>query len=134
MSLAFGTTSLACTAALGLLLFGLGFAVSRARFARRRGSGHDDDPRDLLHKLVRAHANTAEFAPFLAVLFLAHGARGHAAWVAWAMAGATACRYLIVAGLVAWPSLDRANPVRFVGALGTYVLGVALSVALLLPA
>ena len=76
MSLAFGTASLACTAALGLLLFGLGFAVSRARFARRRGSGHDDDPRDLLHKLVRAHANTAEFAPVLAVLFLAHGARG----------------------------------------------------------
>lgn len=83
MSLAFGTASLACTAALGLLLFGLGFAVSRARFARRRGSGHDDDPRDLLHKLVRAHANTAEFAPFLAVLFLAHGARGHAAWGGW---------------------------------------------------
>jgi uncharacterized membrane protein YecN with MAPEG domain len=87
-----------------------------------------------LHKLVRAHANTAEFAPFLAILFLAHGARGHGAWVAWAMAAATACRYLIVVGLVAWPSLDKANPVRFVGALGTYVLGIALSAALLLPA
>jgi hypothetical protein len=35
---------------------------------------------------------------------------------------------------VAWPSLDRANPARFVGALGTYVLGLALSIALLLPA
>jgi len=45
---------------------------------------------------------------------------------------ATVSRVLLVIGLVAWPTLARPNPARFVGALGTYVFGAALCIALLL--
>ncbi|MFT9639883.1 MAPEG family protein, partial [Alcaligenes phenolicus] len=43
---------------------------------------------------------------------------------------ATACRCLIVIGLLAWPTMANPNPVRFVGALGTYLCGAALCIAL----
>lgn len=123
--------ALICTAILGLLLFGLGLAVSVQRFRERRGMGSGDDPKNLLNKLVRAHANTAEFAPFLAVLFLFLGSRDPSALALGLMVAATACRILIVFGLVATRSLARPNPVRFVGALGTYLTGAALSALLL---
>jgi hypothetical protein len=37
---------------------------------------------------------------------------------------------LLFAGLVAWPSMGRPNPIRFVGALGTYLAGLGLCGAL----
>ena len=43
----------------------------------------------------------------------------------WKLASA-ACRMLLVIGLVAFARMDRPNPVRFVGALGTYVTGLGL--------
>ncbi len=42
---------------------------------------------------------------------------------------AVASRYAIVAGILLSPTLDRPQPLRFIGALGTYITGVALSVA-----
>jgi uncharacterized protein len=123
--------ALICTAILGLLLFGLGFAVSLRRFREKRGMGHGDDPKNLLNKLVRAHGNTAEFAPFLAILFLFLGSRDPSTLALGLIVAATACRILIVLGLVATRSLARPNPMRFVGALGTYLTGVALSLLLL---
>ncbi len=124
--------ALICTAILGLLLFGLGLAVSVCRFRDRRSMGYVDDPANRLHKLVRAHANTTEFAPFLAVLILYLGAHAPSAVVLGLMVAATVSRVLLVIGLVAWPTLARPNPARFVGALGTYVFGAALCIALLL--
>jgi uncharacterized membrane protein YecN with MAPEG domain len=123
--------ALICTAILGLLLFGLGLAVSVQRFREKRGMGSSDDPKSRLAKLVRAHANTAEFAPFLAVLFLFLGSRDPSPLVLGLIILATVCRILLVLGLVATHSLARPNPARFVGALGTYVTGAALSVLLL---
>ncbi|CAN0646157.1 hypothetical protein BCEP27_60340 [Burkholderia cepacia] len=52
--------ALVCTAILGLLLFGLGFVVSVTRFRCTIGSGCASDPTNGLHKIVRAHGNTAE--------------------------------------------------------------------------
>lgn len=123
--------ALYCTASLGVLLFGLGLAVSVTRFRDRKGFGFSSDPSNLLHKIARAHSNTAEFAPFLAVLFLYLGANDPSPAILGLMVAATVCRFLLVIGLVAWPTLARPNPVRFVGALGTYVLGAVLSVAVL---
>ena len=62
--------ALLCVAVLGLLLFGLGLCVSVTRFRKRIGSACELDPADPLHKLIRAHANTAEYVPFLALLIL----------------------------------------------------------------
>ncbi len=123
--------ALTCVAVLGLLLFGLGLAVSALRGRQRAFHGHPADPADLLHKVVRAHANTAEYAAFIAVLMLVLGSRSPAPWVVATMVATTACRVLIVAGLVFGPSMDRPQPLRFIGALGTYVGGAALCVALL---
>ncbi len=126
------TVAITCCALLGLLLFGLGMAVSGTRGSTNVIVGHSPDPGDRLHKLVRAHANTAEFAPMLAVLMLIAGMRAPATWVEWTMIAATACRYLIVAGLLLSPSLAQPHPLRFAGALGTYVTGLALVVAVFL--
>ena len=46
------------------------------------------------------------------------------------LVAATACRMLLVIGLVAFTRMDRPNPVRFVGALGAYLAGLALGGAL----
>jgi uncharacterized protein len=122
---------LTCVAVLGLLLFGLGLSISAMRFREGTNSGCEPDPANLLHKLVRAHANTAEYAPFLALLFLYLGARSPSTATVSLIVAATACRCLLVVGLIAWPTMAKPNPFRFVGALGTYLTGVALCAMLL---
>ncbi|MCI3972631.1 MULTISPECIES: MAPEG family protein [Burkholderia] len=122
--------ALGCTAILGLLLFGLGLVVSVTRFRCTTGSGCAPDPANGLHKIVRAHGNTAEYAPFLAVLFLYFGTHDPSRAILALIVAATACRCLLVIGLLAWPTMADPNPVRFVGALGTYLCGGALCLAL----
>jgi hypothetical protein len=124
-------TALLCTTALGLLLFGLGIVISLMRFFKKALSGTPQDPANMLYKVVRAHGNTAEYAPFFAVLFLYLGTRSPAASTIWLMVAATACRVLVVIGIVAWPTMAKPNPARFVGALGTYAAGIALCLAML---
>jgi hypothetical protein len=128
------TTAIVCSGLLGLLLFALGFLVSLTRGNTNRTIGHSDDPTDRLHKTVRAHGNTAEYAPMFAVLMLFLGTRSPATWVLWTMGIATASRYLLAVGLVLGPTLDKPHPLRFVGALGTYLSGFALCAATLLSA
>jgi uncharacterized membrane protein YecN with MAPEG domain len=125
------TTAIVCTALLGILIVGLGMAVSLKRQRSERVIGHSDDPSDALHKVVRAHGNSTEYAPMLALVMIVLGNQGPAAWVTWVMIAVVASRYLIVAGLL-YGSLDAPNPMRFIGALGTYVGGFALCIALLL--
>jgi hypothetical protein len=81
-----------CAALLGVLLFGLGFATSLTRGRTQIVIGAPDDPTHALHKMVRAHGNTAEYAPMLAVLFLFLGSRDPAARVLWTIAIATLSR------------------------------------------
>jgi hypothetical protein len=126
------TTAVICSAVLGLLVFLLGFNVSRVRANTRRGGGYSGDNADPLTIAVRAHANTTEFAPMLAVLMLYLGTTAPAAWVVWTMVIATVSRCLLVAGLFLSPSLDQTHPLRFIGATGTYLGGAVLSVAALL--
>ena len=47
------------------------------------------------------------------------------------MVGATASRYLLAAGIVLSPTLEKPHPLRFLGALGTYAFGLALCASLL---
>lgn len=124
--------ALVCTGVLAVLLFGLGLAVSGARLRSRRLVGITDDPDALLNRLVRAHGNTSEYAPTLAVLFVLLGWIAPTTAALAAMVGATACRLLFVVGMLSARTLTRPNPVRFVGALGTYVFGLWLAVLLLM--
>ncbi len=122
-------TAILCTALLGLLVFVLGFAVSMTRGSTKTVSGYNPDPADHLYKLVRAHGNTIEYAPMLAILMLLIGAREHSSWMLWTMWIATVSRYLIAIGIVVSPTLDKPHPLRFAGALGTYLSGIALCIA-----
>jgi uncharacterized membrane protein YecN with MAPEG domain len=121
-----------CLGLLGLLVFGLGLAVSMQRGSSKTIIGHSADPADPLHKLVRAHGNATEFVPMLAVLILYLGSREPAAWLEWTFVLATASRYVHAAGMVLSPSLDRPQPLRAIGATGTYLTGLTLAVAALI--
>ena len=121
-----------CTALLGLLLFVLGILVSATRGSTGKAGAYPQDPADSLFKRIRAHGNTAEYVPMLAVLMLVAGERNPATWVLWTMGIATASRYLLALGILVGPSLNQAHPLRFVGALLTYVTGVMLSLAILI--
>jgi uncharacterized protein len=120
-----------CTALLGLLLFGLGFHVSLQRRENRRSMGYEASPVDPLHRAVRAHANTAEYAPFFAVLFLWYATRPAPAWILATIVLATAARFALAGALLFGASLNRPNPARLFGALFTYICGIVLAAGLL---
>ena len=127
-------TAITCTASMGLLLFALGLYVSSMRGRTQQVGTTPQNPADPLFKAIRAHGNTAEYAPMLAILMLYLGSRSPAAWILWMMVIVTACRFLIVLGILMSPTLDRPHAMRFIGALGTYLGGLVLSVAALVGA
>jgi uncharacterized membrane protein YecN with MAPEG domain len=126
-------TALICIALLALLVFGLGFMVSLARKKTKTVAGCPDDPSSPLYKAVRAHGNTIEYAPMLAIIIYCLGTLSPAFWLQGCMVLATASRYLLAYGLLV-PTMSKPNRFRFLGALGTYVFGFVLSAALLLAA
>jgi uncharacterized membrane protein YecN with MAPEG domain len=105
-----------------------------ARAGSRTIYGGDADPGSSLYKAQRAHGNTVEYAPMLAVLMLALAQTPQPAWVLWTMAAATFFRYLLAAGILFPATMARPNPMRFLGALGTYIAGVVLAAALVIQA
>jgi uncharacterized membrane protein YecN with MAPEG domain len=123
--------ALVCIALLGLLVFGLGLSVSMTRNSTNTVIGHVPDPADRLHKLVRAHGNAAEYAPMMAILIWVVASRGPSSWMVWTFVAATAFRYVHAAGMILSPTLARPHPLRFAGAVGTYLAGFALVVATL---
>ena len=127
------TIAVICSALLGLLLMSLGFGVSMVRGRTEKLIGHSTDPEDPVHKIVRAHGNTAEYAPMLAVLMLLAARFDPGTWVLWVMAIGTAARFVIVLGLMIG-SLEKPNAFRFAGAALTYVAGIVLSMNILVNA
>lgn len=126
--------SLVCISLLTVLCLVLAIAVTIARGKYNILAGEPYEPQHMLYKLVRAHGNTIEFAPILALLIYILGQSPQPAWVLWCMALVTASRYLLVAGMIFPATLAVPNPMRFVGALGTYGFGLALCAALFLQA
>lgn len=119
------------SALLGILLFGLSVAITVVRLRRGVLTSTPDDPRDLLTKLVRTQANTAEYVPFLALAMIVAGIGAPAWWVQAAMWLAVASRYLFAVGMLVPARLDRFNLVHAMGAGGTYIAGFALCMAML---
>lgn len=127
------TTAYICIGLLGLPIFVLGFAVSMFRDYDNM-IGTPEDPTHRLHKVIRAHGNTAEYAPMLAILIYVAALQNPASWVVWMMWIATAGRYLIIIGLLAFKTLVKPNPFRMIGATATYIAGAALAIAVVLGA
>ena len=125
-------SAVVCVALLGILIIGLGFMVTVTRGNTNRLSGYKDDPEDRLYKVIRAHGNTVEYAPIVALLILYLGTTDPASWVVWTMWITTIARYLIAIGIIVSPTMDKPHPLRFIGALGTYLGGLVLCAAALL--
>ena len=127
-------TAIACSGALGLLLFGLSFGVSLVRMSTGVGIGVDGSSTSLVTRSVRAQGNAAEYVAAFMVLFLFLGAREPAAWLEWTMLTATAARYLHAAGMYLSADLNRPQPLRFAGSALTYTTGLVLSAAAVIEA
>jgi uncharacterized membrane protein YecN with MAPEG domain len=125
------TTAILCTAILAAMVFVLGFNVSRMRgvTAKVGGSQMPTDPASPLLIAQRAHGNAIEYVPLLVVLFLLVGARSPALVAIPLIVGATLSRLAHAYGMVTAKSLAAEGKLRFAGAMGTYVFGVALAVA-----
>ncbi len=125
---------LVCIALLALLCLLSGFNVSMLRGSSGVFYGADPQPDSKLYKAQRAHGNTTEYAPILAVLIYALSQSPQPVWVLWCVVLVTVFRYVFVAGILLPPTMAETNPIRFVGALGTYISGLALVVAVLIQA
>jgi len=130
-SLALDVLPYLCISLLILLCFALAIAVTVARGRLNILAGAPEDPDSGFYQLVRAHGNQIEFVPLLALLIYILAQSPQPVWVLWCMALVTACRYLLALGMIVPKTLSQPNPMRFVGAVGTYVLGLALCWALL---
>lgn len=124
------TTAIVCIALLSALLFILGFNVSRLRgkSASQQPTAMDDP----LFVAIRAHGNAAEYIPTLAVLMLVVGSHDPAAWMLVAIVVATAARFVHAIGVLRAGDMSQPVPLRMIGAITTYVAGLALSVAAVL--
>ena len=122
---------------LGFLVFLLGFNVSRERNSVLLTQGEAEAaPNSSLRKAMRAHGNCIEYAPMLSLLILALGLRMPIVpwWVATLMIFAVVSRYVHAAGVIMGESIYSATPLKFVGALGTYLSGAILSIILIVRA
>jgi len=128
------SVSLMCISLLAFLGIGLGFAVSMTRSKTEVNFGSSPDPDDSLYKIMRAHGNTMEYAPLMALLIYILSQIPQPTWVTWFMILATFSRYLIVAGMIFPRTMAERNPMRFIGALGTYICGFGLCAGVFLQA
>ncbi|HEY7377804.1 MAG TPA: MAPEG family protein [Steroidobacteraceae bacterium] len=126
---------LICSAILVLLYFALALHVSMTRGRTKTGIGSGSDPSGAMSKAVRAHGNAAEYTPLFVALFLYFLLSGAGGWIAWVAIIVTICRVLHALGMLMTSSFNAPpHPLRAAGALGTYLGGFALGVALLMRA
>lgn len=121
-----------CIALMGIILFLLGANVTRHRAIRGdTGNQQPTDPADRMFIAQRAHGNAAEYIPTLAVLIVVCAFLTEGWWLNALAIAALAARSLHAVGMLTAKTLAGHGPVRDIGALGTYVTGVALGVTAL---
>ena len=122
---------------LGLLVFILGLNVSMKRSSVVMTQGEAEaDPGSELSRARRAHGNCVEYTPMLCFMILAIGLRMPILpwWVAAGMLAAVAFRYIHAVSILISDSIYQTTPLKFIGALGTYIVGVGLSLFLIFRA
>lgn len=127
------TTAIICIALLATLLLVLGWNVSRIRGTRGdTGDQFPTAPGDPLFVAIRAHGNATEYVPTLAILILVVGMGDPATWMLVVAAVAVVSRYLHAAGVLITGDMAQESVLRFAGAVGTILSGVALAIAAVL--
>ena len=125
------TVTIVCIALMGILLFLLGANVTRNRALRGAGNQLPTDPSDRLLIAVRAHGTAAEYIPTMIVLLLVCSVLSDS-WVVDVLAiAAVFVRTVHAVGMLTSRTLAAHGPLRDVGAMGTYLVGVALGVTAL---
>jgi uncharacterized protein len=117
-----------CAAILGFLLFGLGFAVSVQRGRAGQLGGIPGNESTLLYRLIRAHGNAAEYVPLIAAFALYFAANGSSTVISWVIGGLTIARICHATAMIIGTDMSQFNILRFVGGMGTYIGGFALSI------
>jgi uncharacterized membrane protein YecN with MAPEG domain len=127
------TVTIICIALLGILLFLLGANVTRHRALTGKSGGNQmpTDPTAPLLIAVRAHGNAAEYIPTMIVLLLVCSALSNSWWVDVLAIAALVVRTVHAAGMLTSKTLASHGPLRDVGAMGTYAVGVALGITAL---
>ncbi len=116
-------------ALLGILVFVLGANVTRHRAMRGdTGNQQPTDPADRMYIAQRAHGNAAEYVPTLIGLLIVCSVLTDGWWLDALSIAAAAARYLHAGGILTSKTLASHGPVRDLGAMGTYVVGIALCV------
>ncbi len=116
-------------ALMGILLFVLGANVTRHRAIRgATGDQMPTDPADRMFIAQRAHGNAAEYVPTLIVLIVVCALLSDGWWVGALAVAAAVSRVLHAVGMLTSRTLASHGPVRDIGAMGTYLSGVALGV------
>jgi uncharacterized membrane protein YecN with MAPEG domain len=123
------TLQITCVALLGALLFLLGANVTRHRAGRgATGDQMPTEPTDKMFIAIRAHGNATEYIPTLCVLLLICGSLSDGWWVDVLAVAAVVVRFLHAIGMLTSRTLATHGPLRDVGAMGTYLTGLALAV------
>ena len=125
------TITIVCIALMGVLLFLLGANVTRWRVIRGKNGGPQasTDPADRLLIAVRAHGNAAEYIPTMIVLLLVCSALSDSWWVDALSVAALVVRTVHAVGMLTAKTLAAHGPLRDIGALGTYLVGITLGVS-----
>jgi uncharacterized membrane protein YecN with MAPEG domain len=126
------TIPVVCIALMGILLFLLGANVTRHRVIRgATGNQAPTAPDDVMFIAQRAHGNASEYVPTLAVLVVVCATLTDGWWLNTLAIAALSARSLHALGLLTSRTMASHNPVRDVGALGTYLTGVLLGITAL---
>lgn len=122
---------LLCAGVLVLLYAGLSNNVSRMRLRNQKSS---DVTEAEMTKAIRAHGNASEYIPLLVALFLYFQLTQAGVMFAVIAIVATLSRIIHAAGMFRIANVSERHPLRFFGALGTYLCLFALGGALVVRA
>ena len=126
---------LICSAILVILYFALSVHVSMTRGRTKTGIGTGNDPSAPLAKPSAHMAMQPNTVPNFVALFLYFLMSGASGWITWVVVIVTISRVLHAMGMLMTANFNGPpHPLRAVGAMGTYLCGFALGIALLMRA
>jgi uncharacterized membrane protein YecN with MAPEG domain len=118
-----------CIALMGVLIFVLGANVTRHRIIRgATGNQAPSDPADRMYIAQRAHGNASEYVPTLIGLLIVCSTLTDGWWLDTLAVVAVGARYLHAVGMLTSRTMAARVPPREIGAILTYLSGVALGI------
>ena len=124
-------TLVLCSGILAALYAVLSVNVSVTRLRKRKDATITEAQ---LVKAVRAHGNASEYIPFFIAGFLFLSIGGPDGILSTIAVVATASRFAHAAGMFRIANVNERHPLRYYGALGTYICLFAVAVAILVRA